>query len=72
MDQARVLGSGGSVTVPYGSYKRTLMTHEKSPSIDPGVHEHKLYVKGVGDVKEQTVTGNREEIHLVSVIHPGG
>ncbi len=72
MDQARVLGSGGSVTVPYGSYKRTLMTDEKSPSIDPGVHEHKLYVKGVGDVKEQTVTGNREEIHLVSVIHPGG
>jgi hypothetical protein len=72
MDQARVLGSGGAVTVPYGSFKKTLMTDETSPSIDPGVHEHKLYVKGVGDVKEQTVAGNKEEIRLVSVRHRTG
>ena len=69
MDQARVLGAGGPIRVPYGSYKRTLMTDETSPTIDPGVHEHKLYVNGVGDVKEQTVAGNKEEIHLVKVTH---
>jgi len=69
MDQARILGAGGPITVPNGSYRRTLMTDETAPTIDPGVHEHKLYVKGVGDVKEQTVTGNHEEIHLVSVTH---
>jgi hypothetical protein len=69
MDQARILGAGGPITVPNGSYRRTLMTDETAPTIDPGVHEHKLYVKGIGDVKEQTVTGNHEEIHLVSVTH---
>jgi hypothetical protein len=69
LDQARVLGSGGPVKVPYGSYKRTLLTVETSPQIDPGVAERKFYVAGVGDIKEHTVRGNHEEIVLVSVTH---
>jgi hypothetical protein len=69
MDQARVLGSGGGLTVPYGSYKSTLKTAETSPKIDPGVRETKYYVAGVGDVKEQTVSGDQEEIGLISVAH---
>ena len=69
LDQARVLGSGGAVTVPNGSYETTLLTDETAPKLDAGVHEHKYYVAGVGDVKEQTVTGNHEEIRLVSVSH---
>jgi hypothetical protein len=71
LDQARVLGSGGPVTVPYGSYKHTLLTVETSPRIDPGVAERKYYVAGVGDVKEHTVSGNHEQIKLVSVTHGG-
>jgi hypothetical protein len=67
LDQARVLGSGGPVKVTYGSYKHTLLTVETSPRIDPGVAERKYYVAGLGDVKEQTVSGNREQIELVSV-----
>ncbi len=32
-------------------------------------HGQLVKVSGVGDVKEHTVTGNREEIELVSVRH---
>lgn len=69
LDRARVLGSGGAVTVPYGAYKHTLLTVETSPRIDPGVSERKYYVAGVGDIKEHTVSGNHEQIQLVSVTH---
>jgi hypothetical protein len=69
LDQARVLGSGGPVKVPYGSYKHTLLTVETSPQIDPGVAERKYYVAGVGDIKEHTVSGNHEQIKLVSISH---
>jgi hypothetical protein len=67
LDQARVLGSGGPIKVTYGSYKHTLLTVETSPRIDPGVAERKYYVAGLGDIKEQTVSGNHEQIQLVSV-----
>jgi len=63
LDQARVLGSGGRVTVPAGSFESTLLTEETSP-IDPA-RERKFYVAGIGDVKEQTVAGNHEQIKLV-------
>jgi hypothetical protein len=69
LDQARVLGPGGSVTVPYGSYGDTLLTVETAPKLDPGVAERKWYVAGVGDIKEHTVSGNHEEIVLVSITH---
>ena len=69
LDQAKVLGSGGTVTVPAGSYKTTLKTVETAPKVDPGVAEQKYDVAGVGDVKEQTVRGNHEHIQLVSITH---
>jgi hypothetical protein len=69
MDQARVLGPGGPVTVPSGSYKNTLLTVETAPQVDPGVAERKWYVAGLGEIKEHVVSGNHEEIVLVSVTH---
>jgi hypothetical protein len=69
LDQARVLGSGGPIEVPQGSFKSTLLTVETAPKLDPGVAERKYYVAGVGDVKEQTVNGNQEQIQLVRVTH---
>ena len=36
VDQARVLGSGGAITVPAGSYEKTLLTEETAPTLDPG------------------------------------
>jgi hypothetical protein len=69
LDQAKVVGPGGQVTVPAGSYPSTLLTVETAPTLDPGVAERKWYVTGVGDVKEHTVSGNHEEIELVSITH---
>jgi hypothetical protein len=69
LDQAKVLGSGGPVKVPQGSYNTTLKTVETAPKVDPGVAEQKYYVAGVGDIKEQTVRGNHEHIQLVSITH---
>ena len=67
LDQAKVLGSGGRVTVPNGTYKRTPDRGDR-PSWTP-VAERKYYVAGLGDIKEHTTTGNHEQIKLVSVTH---
>jgi hypothetical protein len=69
LDQAKVLGPGGPIQVPYGSFKNTLLTVETAPQLDPGVAEDKYYVAGLGDIKEQTVSGNHEEIELIRVTH---
>jgi hypothetical protein len=69
LDQARVLGRGGPIQVPFGSYQTTLLTVETAPQLDPGVAEDKYYVAGLGDIKEETVSGNHEEIELIRVTH---
>ena len=69
LDQARVLGPGGPLRVPFGAYGHTLETVETSPRIDPGVAEHKYYVTGLGDIKEQTVSGDHEQIQPITVTH---
>jgi hypothetical protein len=68
LDEARVVGFQGSVTVPFGTFERTLVTLERSP-LEPQT-EKKYYAKGVGEVKEQVVKGHHEEFELVSVTHP--
>ena len=69
LDQARVLGPGAR----HGAERLLpghLLTVETAPKLDPGVAERKWYVAGVGDIKEHTVSGNHEEIVLVSVTKP--
>jgi hypothetical protein len=67
MDEARVLGKRGPVTVPYGTFKRSLVTSEFSP-LEPQTEE-KHYVAGVGEISERVVKGHHEEFQLVSVTH---
>jgi hypothetical protein len=67
LDEARVVGLRGSVTVPYGSFDRPLVTSERSP-LEPQT-ERKWYAKGVGEVREKVVKGHREEFRLVRVTH---
>jgi hypothetical protein len=66
-DQAKVIGDGGAVSVPAGSYKSTVLTEETSPRLEPGIAERKWYVAGVGNVREQGVKGEHDTIELVSV-----
>ena len=65
-DQFRVLSLHASVQSPYVSSSRALLTEEWTP-LEPGVLDHKLYVRGIGTVQEETVRGGVERALLVSV-----
>jgi hypothetical protein len=65
LDEARVVGDRGPVTVPYGTFKRALVTREFSP-LEPQTEE-KYYVAGVGEILERVVMGHHEEFRLVRV-----
>jgi hypothetical protein len=43
-----------------------LLTEEWSP-LEPGVRDHKMYVRGIGTVLEQTEKGGNARNELVSV-----
>jgi hypothetical protein len=65
-DMARVLGGGRSVTVPFGAFADVLETSEWTP-LEPGVIEHKYYVRGVGNIGTVMVKGGHETEQLVSI-----
>ena len=67
LDQARVLSLRGKLTVPDGSFKRLLVTSERSP-LEPQT-EQKYYAPGVGEVADRVVKGHHEEFKLISVTH---
>ena len=69
-DHFQVLSLGSGVSVPYVSTKAGLLTKEWTP-LEPGVLDHKVYVRGVGTVLEETVKGGTEHLELVSVTHAG-
>jgi hypothetical protein len=64
LDEARVVGFGTG-TSPYGTFKGTLITLERSP-LEPQT-EKKYYAPGVGEIAERVVKGHHEEFVLVSV-----
>ena len=65
-DHFEVVTRRASVGVPYTSSNRALLTKEWTP-LEPGVVDHKYYVRGIGTVLEQTVRGGDERLELVSV-----
>ncbi len=67
LDEARVIGLGARLTVPYGRFGRLLVTSERSP-LEPQT-ERKYYAPGVGEIAERVVKGHHEEFKLVSVRH---
>jgi hypothetical protein len=58
-DNFQVVSLGSTVHVPYVSTDKALLTKEWTP-LEPGVIDHKFYVRGIGMVKETTVKGPRE------------
>jgi hypothetical protein len=63
-DFARVIGFFRGVA---GSASgEMLLTAEWTP-LEPGVLDHKLYVRGLGDIVERTVKGGNEYLELKSV-----
>jgi hypothetical protein len=67
LDQARVIGRGGRAEVPYGTFKQSLVTLEWSP-VEPQF-ERKVYVAGIGEVRESVTEGGHEAFELVRVTH---
>jgi hypothetical protein len=67
-DHFRVLSLRATVRVPYTSSTRALLTEEWTP-LEPGVVDHKLFVRGVGMVQERAVRGGDERAELVAVRH---
>ena len=68
-DRFKVLSLHTAVRVPYTSSAKALLTEEWTP-LEPGVRDHKLYVRGIGTVLEQTVKGGDERAALVSLHRP--
>jgi hypothetical protein len=65
-DHFRVLDLHARVRTPAASSHHALLTREWTP-LEPGVVDHKLYVRGIGTVLEETVRGGDELNELVSV-----
>jgi hypothetical protein len=68
-DHFRVVSLSAPVKTPGASSTRGLLTEEWTP-LEPGVLDHKLYVRGVGTALEQTVKGGDERNTLESVRRP--
>jgi hypothetical protein len=68
MDVFTVLRRGVHVSVPMLWSDHALLTKETSP-LEPGVVDHKVYVRDIGDVREVTVRGGHERLHLVAMTH---
>jgi hypothetical protein len=66
-DMFRVLGRV-EVTVPSGRYRHALRTREWT-RLEPGVVDHKFYVRGLGMVAERSARGPREHAELIAVTH---
>jgi len=54
--------------VPYTASARAMLTKEWTP-LEPGTLDHKLYVRGIGLVKEETIKGGDELWELNNVLH---
>jgi hypothetical protein len=67
-DHFRILDLAVPVHTPGASSDAALLTMEWTP-LEPGVIDHKFYVRGIGTVLEQTVKGGDERNALVSVSH---
>jgi hypothetical protein len=66
-DHFMVLSKSASVVVPYTASPRALLTKEWTP-LEPDTLDHKLYIRGIGLVKEETIKGGDELWELDDVL----
>ena len=69
LDQARVAGERRARHRALRLLQAHTADRGDQPPAGPRRQERKYYVAGVGDIKEHTVSGNHEQIRLVSVTH---
>ena len=66
-DHFAVLSLDASVVGPYTASVHALLTKEWTP-LEPGVLDHKHYIRGVGLVREETIKGGDERWELNDVL----
>ena len=67
-DWFRILDTDATVRVPLLASRHAVLTREWTP-LEPGVVDHKYYVRDVGVVREVTVKGPTERLGLVAIRH---
>ncbi len=67
-DHFAVVSLSASVVVPYTASAHALLTKEWTP-LEPNVLDHKLYVRGIGLLKEETIRGGDERWELSDLLH---
>jgi hypothetical protein len=67
-DQFSVVRRDGEVSVPAIESTHALLTRETTP-LEPGIVDHKFYVRDIGVVLEKTVKGGHEVGRLVAIRH---
>ena len=67
-DVFTVVRRGAHVVVPLIGTTHALLTRETTV-LEPGVLDHKYYVRDIGTVREVTVKGGSESLKLVAVRH---
>jgi len=67
-DQFTVVRRGVTVSVPAIASRHALLTRETTP-LEPGIVDHKFYVRDIGVVLEKTVKGGHEVGRLVALRH---
>lgn len=67
-DQAQVINTNSTVTVPYGTFTNCVKTKEFT-SLEPGVVEYKYYAADVGLIKTEMTAGGDELEVLTGITH---
>ena len=67
-DHFTVLSLSTSVAVPYTASAHALLTKEWTP-LEPDTLDHKLYIRGIGLAKEETIKGGDELWELSDIRH---
>ena len=67
-DHFAVVSVSASVVVSYTASAHALLTKEWTP-LEPGVLDHKVYIRGIGLAKEETIKGGDERWELSDVLH---
>jgi hypothetical protein len=67
-DHFAVLSLSASVVVPYTASAHALLTKEWTP-LEPDTLDHKIYIRGIGLVKEETIKGGDERWELNDIVH---
>ena len=68
IDQAEVINTNSTVTVPYGTFTNCLKTREFT-ILEPDVIEYKYYAAGIGLIKTEMVAGGNEVEVLTAISH---